>query len=478
MINFASLYGLGNRLNITRFDGVTQPYFSSYVDGYPECTYNGAQAMTNPYSSLWANPLMLGTNLTGCDPRQELFAQAGINAAGQAGLSDGLKCRLAGMASNLTGLESQIQGIMSNDKLTDAQKSRLQTLLNRINTLKQEMSNLANRQNLGTQDLANIQNSISKLVKDAQEVGSKISKEIQDSASQSSQTDSADGSGDSTGSTAASAAPAEKTEKEKAAEKAVMVGICDGIDSCIRDAGTKYDELTTILTQQINKDNVLQLFETWNTNKKGKAPYNGGDDGQYGLIGSLMNDCEGEEKEKIANILINALQAKALELGIDVSSEVTAALDATKSTGGWKAGFGLWGWRDDDKICQAVNALYEKVKVESAKVEAKQKIEADNAKRKADNEKAKAEEKAKQDAVKKETDAKNQFRDDLRETVGDDNAEISDKVEYKDGQFKVRVGVESKDYYGSNYRELAEALKAAGYNPEKYLKKPAVKKAA
>lgn len=476
MINFASLYGLGNRLNITRFDGVDQPYFSPYVGGYPECTYNMAQAIQNPYSSLQANPLMLGTNLTGCDPRQELFAQAGINAAGQAGLSDGLKCRLAGMASNLTGLESQIQGIMSNDKLTDAQKSRLQTLLNRINTLKQEMSNLANRQNLGTQDLANIQNSISKLVKDAQEVGSKISKEIQDSASQSSQTDSADGSGDSTGSTAASAAPAEKTEKEKAAEKAVMVGICDGIDSCIRDAGTKYDELTTILTQQINKDNVLQLFETWNTNKKGKAPYDGGDDGQYGLIGSLMNDCEGEEKEKIANILINALQAKALELGIDVSSEVTAALDATKSTGGWKAGFGLWGWRDDDKICQAVNALYEKVKVESAKVEAKQKIEADNAKRKADNEKAKAEEKAKQDAVKKETDAKNQFKGDLREIVGDDKAEISDKVQYKDGQFKVRV--DGRDYYGSDYRELAEALRAAGYSPEQYLKKPSAKRAA
>ena len=64
----------------------------------------------------------------------------------------------------------------------------------------------------------------------------------------------------------------------------------------------------------------------------------------------------------------------------------------------------------------------------------------------------------------------------MREIVGDDKAEISDKVEYKDGQFKVRV--KGKDYYGSDYRELAEALKAAGYNPEQYLKKPAVKKAA
>ena len=50
MINFASLYGLGNKLNTTKFDGVTQPYFSSYVDGYPEQVYNMAQAVQNPYS--------------------------------------------------------------------------------------------------------------------------------------------------------------------------------------------------------------------------------------------------------------------------------------------------------------------------------------------------------------------------------------------------------------------------------------------
>lgn len=474
MINFASLYGLGNKLNTTKFDGVDQPYFSSYVDGYPEYTYNMAQAMQNPYSSLWANPLMLGTNLTGCDSRQQLQAQAGIEAAGQAGLSDGLKCRLAGFASNLAGLESQIQSMMNYDKLTDAQKSKLQALLNRINTIKQEIVNINNKQNVNNNDIKNVQDAISKIVKDAQETGEKISKEIQDGNSKASESESTDGKGSS--STDSATAPAEKTAKEKAAEKAAMVRITDDIDGYIRGAGTKYEELKTALTEKINKDNVLQLFDTWNTNKKGKAPYNDGDDGKYGLIGSLMNDCEGEEKETIAKILITALEAKALELGIDVSSEVSAALDATKSTGDWKAGFGLWSWRDDNKICIAVNALYEKVKTESAKVEAKQRVEADNAKRKEANEKAKAEQKTKAEAVKKETNAKNQFRDDLREIVGDDKAEISDKVQYKDGQFKVRV--EGKDYYGSDYRELAEALKAAGYSPEKYLKKSAVKKAA
>ena len=64
----------------------------------------------------------------------------------------------------------------------------------------------------------------------------------------------------------------------------------------------------------------------------------------------------------------------------------------------------------------------------------------------------------------------------MREIVGDDKAEISDKAQYKDGQLKVRV--EGTDYYGSDYRSLADERKAAGYNPEQYLKKPAVKKAA
>lgn len=472
MINFTSLNGLGNRLNWTRFDGVDQPYPSSYVDGYPEYTYNMAQAMRNPYSSLYSNPLMLGTNLTGVNPLQNLLAQAGVDGAGQRGLCDGLKIRLAGYASSLSGLESQIQSMMSYDKLTDAQKSRLQTLLNRINTLKQQITDLNNKQNLTVQDAEAVQKSIADLTKDAQEAGQKIVKEVQDAEAKANGEDGT-GSSDGTDSTDG-ASSKEKTEKEKAQEKAAMAEICNEIDTDIRGAGTKYDELKALLTEKINKDNVLDLFDTWNSSYKGKEPYDGGDDGQYGLIGSLMNDCEDDEKEEIATILINALRDKALDLGIDVSSEVSTAYAAIKSSGIF--GLGIIPWRDDDKICSAVNALYQKVKTESDKVEAKQKSDAANEKKKADNEKAKAEEKAKQEAVKKETDAKNQFKADLREIIGDDEAEISDKVEYKDDHFKVRV--EGRDYYGSDYRELAEALKAAGYSPEKYLKKSTVKKAA
>lgn len=57
----------------------------------------------------------------------------------------------------------------------------------------------------------------------------------------------------------------------------------------------------------------------------------------------------------------------------------------------------------------------------------------------------------------------------MREILKDDKAEMSDKVQYKDGNFVIRV--EGKNYYGEDYVELAQALKDAGYEPEQYLKK-------
>ena len=43
--------------------------------------------------------------------------------------------------------------------------------------------------------------------------------------------------------------------------------------------------------------------------------------------------------------------------------------------------------------------------------------------------------------AKKEKEAKALFLNDMREILGDDKAEISDKVHYKDGKFIVRVEI-------------------------------------
>ena len=65
----------------------------------------------------------------------------------------------------------------------------------------------------------------------------------------------------------------------------------------------------------------------------------------------------------------------------------------------------------------------------------------------------------------------------MREILGDDKAQISEKVKYENGKFVVRIN--GKNYYGKDYLELAKALEKAGYEPEQYLKKEsAAKKAA
>ena len=64
----------------------------------------------------------------------------------------------------------------------------------------------------------------------------------------------------------------------------------------------------------------------------------------------------------------------------------------------------------------------------------------------------------------------------MREILKDDTLELSDKVQMEAGQFKIRI--EGRDYYGSNYRELAKNIKAAGYEPEEYLVKKQLKQAA
>lgn len=56
----------------------------------------------------------------------------------------------------------------------------------------------------------------------------------------------------------------------------------------------------------------------------------------------------------------------------------------------------------------------------------------------------------------------------MREILGDDKAEISDKVQIDKNGCKIRI--EGKDYFGKDYASLAKAIEKAGYSPAKYLK--------
>ena len=473
MPNLPAYWSLGNRHWVSNFGGNIQ--HNIYPSGYSPLTYALAQGIGNPnHISQW-NPMLIGLNLgQGMMTDPALIAQGNQNAYNW-GLAIGIRGRLSSLLSNLSGIEAQITSVLKSDKLDESQKQRLQAVLDEIKTLKERVVDMAKGQP-ALEDVEAIQGEVVELTKKASEVAQEIIEEVKASqeAENAENADDTENADETDTEAAESEAKKEKKEKEVAY---AMEKICDRIEKAVRNPGTNYDDdengIKNILTDEINKDNVLELFEAWDRTYKGKGSYSGGDD-DYGLIGTLMNDCEGDQKEEIAMLLINALEDKAHELGIDVSKEVSAAKVATH--GDWHVWTLGITTRDDDEICKAVNALYEKVKAGAESIEAKKEEKADKAEA---DKKAKAD-KAKADAEKKEAEKtakqKTQFRDDMREILGDDKAEISDKVKYENNKFVIRI--EGKNYYGKDYLELAKALEKAGYEPAKYLKKQKVGAAA
>lgn len=474
MPNLPAYWSLGNRHWVSNFGGNIQ--HNIYPSGYSPLTYALAQGIGNPnHISQW-NPMLIGLNLGQGMMTDPALIAAGNQAAYNWGLSLGLSGRLSSLLSNLSGIEAQISNVLKSDKLDESQKQRLQDVLDEIKALKERVVEMAKGQPK-LEDVEAIQGEVLDLTKKASEVAQEIIEEIketQESENTEETEDSEDVEDSEDPDSTTSEAKKDKKERELAY---AMEKVCDRIEKSVRGVGTNYDDdengIKNILTDEIDKDNVLELFEAWDRTYKGKGSYSGGDD-DYGLIGTLMNDCEAGQKEEIAMLLINALEDKAHELGIDVSKEVAAAKVA--SHGDWHVfTFGITT-RNDDKICKAVNALYEKVKAGAESIEAKKEEKADKA---AADKKAKAEAK-KAEAKKKEAEKvaqkKTQFRDDMREILGDENAEISDKVEFENNKFVIRI--KGKNYYGKDYLELAKALEKAGYEPAKYLKKEKVGAAA
>ena len=391
------------------------------------------------------------------------------------------KQKLSNQVSYLAGFDSQIASFLKSDKLDESQKQRLQDVLDQVKALKEKAQKMLAKQDLKSEEIEALLGEIEELKENASEVGKEVLEEVQAAAEEAE----ADGAGDAddadgtdgtdgtaatgaTGATGASdgadasdateaaeAAEAKKNEKAKKDLAYAMEKICDRIDGAVRGAFTNYDDdengIKNILKNEINKDNVLELFAAWDRTYKGQGCYSGGDD-EYGLIGTLMNDCEGSQKEEIAMLLINALEDKAHELGIDVSKEVTKAKMATHGSD-----YFVFTYRADTPICQAVNALYEKVKLGVRTHEIK--VIGDVEKKKA--EKAKAE-------AKKVQDQKTRFRDAMRYALDDDKAEISSDVRYENNKFVITI--HGEDYYGKNYKELVKALEKDGLDPAQYLK--------
>lgn len=495
--NIPAYLALGNRASsITGLGGKEETRYFTLPTGYPDSTYTLAsqESINNPNGLSQWNPYMVGIDLTQGMSTNPALIEAGNKLAYNSGFSKGLALRLSSSVAALSNMEAQIEATVKSDQLTDAQKQRLQSLLDQVKALKDKVAKIAEAGDLKLEDVEAIQGQIIALTKKASEVAKEIAKEVQDKADKKSDAaDNADDAGKADGAEGASDADDadkksetgkidEKTEagkKQKELNKKA-VNICQDIYTGTVGSSFRasYGKINSGVSQ-INKENVATVLNTWDKQyaKNGKGLVETLFDQEWCWNDSL--DKNARPGEKIANPgksnvnviwnIVATLDQRAQELGIkeDLAGQFAVAYDELDDT------------FVDQKAVQGAVANIQKAVTEaenekaakSAKEETDGKAKADAANKKAEADKKKAEENA-----KKEKEAKTLFLSDMREVLKDDNAEISDKVKYKDGNFVVRIdGIE---YEGSNYVELARAIKNAGYKPEQYLKKSKVNQKA
>lgn len=459
--NIYAYWSLGDKASsVTGLGGEAKTRYFTRPTGYPNAVYSLATQEENnaPNGLSQWNPLLVGIDLSqGMTTDPALIAQ-GNQSAWNWGFQRGMADRLAGVVSNLASIQSQLETVLKNDKLTAPQKQKLQSALDKIKAVKEKAEKMVQSGNLKQEEVEAVQGEIAEAISNASKTAEAVMKNVTEGkggVDEADDTDAADettSTEEDTKAKEAKKAAKAKADKKNKDEAAGIVGlIFDAVDGF----GTKNEQLKNAV-DKINENNVIAVFDSWNKNYKAKE-------------GTLVQRIYDDEfwydgGNKYVETITAALQKKAEALGIysELIKEfttITSELSAKFNT-------------DEKKVAQAVETIYERVK--KAEAESTQKAEKADAEKRAEAANKKSEKERK--AQEKDNETKAQFVADMREILKDDKAEMSDKVQYKDGNFVIRV--EGKNYYGEDYVELAQALKDAGYEPEQYLKKGSVNKKA
>lgn len=459
--NIYAYWSLGDKASsVTGLGGEAKTRYFTRPTGYPNAAYSLATQEENnaPNGLSQWNPLLVGIDLSqGMTTDPALIAQ-GNQSAWNWGFQRGMADRLAGVVSNLASIQSQLETVLKNDKLTAPQKQKLQSALNKIKAVKEKAEKMVQSGNLKQEEVEAVQGEIAEAISNASKTAEAVMKNVTEGkggVDEADDTDAADettSTEEDTKAKEAKKAAKAKADKKNKDEAAGIVGlIFDAVDGF----GTKNEQLKNAV-DKINANNVIDVFDSWNKNYKAKE-------------GTLVQRIYDDEfwydgGNEYVETITAALQKKAEALGIysELIKEfttITSELSAKFNT-------------DEKKVAQAVETIYERVK--KAEAESTQKAEKADADKRAEAANKKSEKERK--AQEKANETKAQFVADMREILKDDKAEMSDKVQYKDGNFVIRV--EGKNYYGEDYVELAQALKDAGYEPEQYLKKGSVNKKA
>lgn len=459
--NIYAYWSLGDKASsVTGLGGEAKTRYFTRPTGYPNAVYSLATQEENnaPNGLSQWNPLLVGIDLSqGMTTDPALIAQ-GNQSAWNWGFQRGMADRLAGVVSNLASIQSQLETVLKNDKLTAPQKQKLQSALDKIKAVKEKAEKMVQSGNLKQEEVEAVQGEIAEAISNASKTAEAVMKNVTegkggvDEADDTDATDETTSTEEDTKAQEAKKAAKAKADKKNKDEAAGIVGlIFDAVDGF----GTKNEQLKNAV-DKINENNVIAVFDSWNKNYKAKE-------------GTLVQRIYDDEfwydgGNKYVETITAALKKKAEALGIysELIKEfttITSELSAKFNT-------------DEKKVAQAVETIYERVK--KAEAESTQKAEKADAEKRAEAANKKSEKERK--AQEKDNETKAQFVADMREILKDDKAEMSDKVQYKDGNFVIRV--EGKNYYGEDYVELAQALKDAGYEPEQYLKKGSVNKKA
>lgn len=459
--NIYAYWSLGDKASsVTGLGGEAKTRYFTRPTGYPNAAYSLATQEENnaPNGLSQWNPLLVGIDLSqGMTTDPALIVQ-GNQSAWNWGFQRGMADRLAGVVSNLASIQSQLETVLKNDKLTAPQKQKLQSALNKIKAVKEKAEKMVQSGNLKQEEVEAVQGEIAEAISNASKTAEAVMKNVTEGkggVDEADDTDAADettSTEEDTKAKEAKKAAKAKADKKNKDEAAGIVGlIFDAVDGF----GTKNEQLKNAV-DKINANNVIDVFDSWNKNYKAKE-------------GTLVQRIYDDEfwydgGNKYVETITAALKKKAEALGIysELIKEfttITSELSAKFNT-------------DEKKVAQAVETIYERVK--KAEAESTQKAEKADADKRAEAANKKSEKERK--AQEKANETKAQFVADMREILKDDKAEMSDKVQYKDGNFVIRV--EGKNYYGEDYVELAQALKDAGYEPEQYLKKGSVNKKA
>jgi len=331
-----------------------------------------AQNCINPGYWGWRNLAI--TSMPIWQPTQnDYLTQLSLHNAYNQGYQLGENIKLQGSFKTTAGdigtMKAQIDLLLKKENLPAEQQTKLENIKKQLEELETKYAELTkNTQGKSAEklkeELEAIKGQLITLKEQAAEIAESIPAAAGTGAGEGTSTGSATGtgsgsavgtgSGAGTGTEGAAGSGTQTGITEQQQELYKTNQICKMLDKAIDGMGTDYDGeqgMKTVIEALVDKDNVIEVWDQWNKTYGQQGSYK---DDEYGFIETLMDDCEFGQKEEISNLLIDALEQRAIEKGIDVDSEVAAARNSCKSN--W------FGWRNDDKICEAMIALYNKVK--------------------------------------------------------------------------------------------------------------------